>query len=271
MEDKKVKYNKIPDIIGKYEDDARDYLSKRKIKVKRRSVKKFNLAYKSGTVIKTVPEPGTKVKENETVKLYVAENRLFTIFLAIVVILLSVILTYGYKLSYVMMNTEGPYIKAEYSGYVKTNVVKVISLSELDNFTNYQYCVTSVDSFDKCVWNNIDTDFVTVSDSGKWYVYFRAYNSNNKKYSLPSNSVQVLIDREGPEIKTTYVKNKDKITIEIDAKDNLSGIKAYLYSIDGSTYLDTTKRFDLNTYELEKVYVKVIDQLDNETIKEIII
>ena len=269
MEKKKVQYNKIPDLVGKREDDARDYLSKRKIKVKAQSIKKFNLAYKSGTVIETVPAAGTKIKENDSVKLFVAENRLFTIFLAIVVILLSLIVSYGYKLSYVMLNTEGPYIKTEYSGFVKTNIVKVVTLSELENFTNYQYCLTTNSKYDSCVWNNIDTDYITVSDSGQWYVFFRAYNRNNKKYSLPSNRVQVTIDRDGPIIKTSYVKNKDKVSMEINAKDDLSGIKSYQYSIDGINYKETTAKFEFSVLNTDKIYIKVIDQLDNETIKEV--
>ena len=271
MEEKKVNYNKIPDVFGKREDDARDYLAKRKVKVKKKAIKKFNLAYKSGTVIKTEPPIGTKIKETETIKLYVAENRIFTMFLVVVVILLSIIATYGYKLSYVMINTHGPMIKADYNGYVKTNIVRVVTLSEMENFTNYQYCLTTSSTYDSCVWNNLETDFMTVSDSGKWYVYFRAYNRDNKKYSLPSNRLQVLIDRVGPDIKTSFVKNKDKITFEVDAKDDLSGVKTISYSLDGNTYKETYSTFDITTTNITKIYIKVVDQLDNETIKEVTI
>ena len=269
MEKEKVQYSKIPDVFGKREDDARDYLAKRKVKVKKKAIKKFNLAYRSGTVIKTEPPIGTKIKENETIKLYVAENRVFTMFLVLVVILLSIIATYGYKLSYVMINTQGPFIKSDYNGFVKTNIVRVATVSEMESFTNYQYCLTTSSTYDSCVWNNIETDFVTVSDSGKWYVYFRAYNRKNGKYSLPSNRVQVLIDRSGPELRTSFVKNKDKISFEVATKDDLSGVKSISYSLDGVTYKETYEKFEINSYNVSKVFIKVIDQLDNETIKEV--
>ena len=272
MEKEKVIYNKIPDVIGKYEDDARDYLGKKKIKVKKRSIKKFNLNYKSGTVVKIDPPVNTKIPEGRIVKLYVAENRLFTIFLALVVFLLGVIGYFGYKLSYVMLNVEGPFIKSEYPGYTANNIVRVVTKSGLDNFTNYQYCMTLSDNTNNCIWTNFEGTEFTIGDSGKWNVYVRAYNSNNKKYSLKSNKLEVLIDKEQPIIQNvSFIKNKNKIKFEIDAIDPLSGIKSYSYSLDGNVYTECKNEFELSYIYTNKIYVKVVDQLDNETIKEVTI
>lgn len=272
MDDKKVKYNKIPDIIGKSEDDARDYLSKKKIKVKKFSVKKFNLNYKSGTVIKVVPDVNTKIAENKYVKIYVAENRLFTLFLAFLVVLLGVIFYYGYQLSYVMLNVDGPYIQANQIGYTTSNVIRVTAKSELENYTNYQYCMTSSDNANNCIWKSFEGDEFVVSDSGKWNIYVRAYNNHKKTYSLKSNKVEVFIDREQPIISNVqFVKNRNKVKFEVEANDYLSGIKSYFYSLDGVTYIKTEEEFEVYDLTTDRIYVKVVDQLDNETIKEVII
>ena len=270
MEKEKVKYNKIPEIVGKYEDDARDYLSKRKIKVRKKSIKKFNLNYKSGTVVKVDPPEGTKIPENKIVKIYVAENRLFTIFLALIVFLLGIIGYFGYKLSYVTLNVDGPFIKSEYQGYTTNNIVRVVAKSGLENFTNYQYCMTLADNTNNCNWTNFEGTEFTIGDSGNWNVYVRAYDRNNKKYSLKSNKLEILIDKEQPIIKNvTFVKNKKNIKFEIDAIDSLSGIRSYSYSLDGYNYQETSEEFTLSKVFVDKIYIKVIDQLDNEIIKEV--
>jgi hypothetical protein len=270
MEKEKVKYNKIPDIVGKYEDDARDYLSKKKIKVRKKSIKKFNLNYKSGTVIKVDPPEGTKIPENKIVKIYVAENRLFTIFLALIVFLLGIIGYFGYKLSYVMLNVDGPFIKSEYQGYTTNNIVRVVTKSGLENFTNYQYCMTLADNTNNCVWTNFEGTEFTIGASGKWNVYVRAYDKNTKKYSLKSNKLEILIDKEQPIIKNvTFVKNKNNIKFEIEAIDSLSGIKSYSYSLDGYVFTETNEEFTLSNVFVDKIYIKVIDQLNNEIIKEV--
>lgn len=268
MDKENVKYNKIPEVVGKYEDDARDYLSKKKIKVRKHSIKKFNLNYKSGTVVKIVPEAGTKITENKSVKLYVAENRLFTIFLSLVVVLLGVIAYYGYQLSYVMLNVDGPIIKADYNGYTLNNIIRVVAKSGLDNFTNYQYCLTASTNANNCNWVNFEGNEFTVGDSGKWNVYVRAYNKNNNKYSLKSNKLEVLIDKDQPIItNVSFVNNKNIIKFEIDAVDYLSGIKKYAYSIDGINFIESNKSFTVTNVTAEEVYIKVTDKLDNETIK----
>ena len=268
MDKENIHYNKIPDVIGKYEDDARDYLSRKKIKVKKHSIKKFNLSYKSGTVVKIVPEVGTKIPENKIVKLYVAENRLFTLFLALVVALLGVIGYFGYKLSYVMLNVDGPLIKADYNGYTSNNIIRVVAKSGLDNFTNYQYCITASTNGANCNWITFEgTEFV-VGDSGKWNVYVRAYNKNNDKYSLKSNKLEVLIDKEQPIIDNVkFIKNKSTIKVDIKASDSLSGIKSYSYSLDGISFIDCRESFTTTVRSIDQIYIKVTDQLDNETIK----
>ena len=272
MDEKKVKYNKIPDIIGKYEDDARDYLSKKKIKIKPRSIKKFNLNYKSGTVIKVVPDVNTKIAENRYVKIYVAENRLFTLFLALIVVLLGVIFYFGYQLSFVMLNVDGPYIQADRIGYTTNNIVRVTAKSELENFTNYQYCITSSESTNNCIWKSFEGNEFVVNESGDWNVYVRAYNSNKKTYSLKSNAVEVQIDRERPEIKNVqYVVNRNKIKFDIEAYDYLSGIKDYYYSVDGITYFKTESEFEVTDLTSDIIYIKVVDQLGNETIRVVLI
>ena len=268
MEEKKTKMNKIPDVIGKYEYDARDFLERKKIKVQKHSVKKFNLEYKSGTVIDINPPVGTKISENKRVKLYVASNRLFTLILTIIVLILAFLGYKTYKHSYVMLNVQGPTISLEKDEYVKTNVVRVTKKSELNNATGYQYCKTTNTSSKNCIWIDFKGEEFSISDSGSWNVYVRAYNKNNNKYSSPSESVKVLIDRESPRINNvSFIKNKEDLTVEIDAIDSLSGIKSYLYSIDGTTYLETYSKFKLYNIKVDKIYVKVIDNLDNETIK----
>ena len=74
-----------------------------------------------------------------------------------------------------------------------------------------------------------------VASDGAGHVAFveKVYDNGDV---LPSNRLQVLIDRVGPDIKTSFVKNKDKITFEVDAKDDLSGVKTISYSLDGNTY-----------------------------------
>ena len=268
MEEKKTKYNKIPNVIGKYEDDARDYLNKKKIKVQKKSVKKFNLNYKSGTVIEIEPSVGTKLAENKKATLYVASNRMFTLVLSIIVLLLAFLGYNTYKHSYVIFSVKGPVITKEFDGFVKNNVVRIKKDSELKGLTDYQYCKTTLANTNNCVWMSFLGDEVNISESGRWYVYMRAFNKENKKYSLPSSPVEVQIDRDPPTIKNvTFVKENNKYNFEIDAIDLLSGIKLYMYSLDGINYIETYSKFKLNNLNIDTIYVKVIDNLDNETIK----
>ena len=268
MEEKKTKYNKIPDVIGKYEYDARDFLNKKKIKVQKHSVKKFNLGYKSGTVIAIEPPVGTKLAENKSVKLFVASNRLFTLILASIVLILAFLGYKTYKYSYVMLNVKGPTITAEKDGYVKNNVIIIEEESELKDLNGYQYCKTTVSNSKNCIWMNFIGSEVNISDSGSWYVYMRAYNNENNKHSLASNAVEVYIDRESPKINNViFTKNNNSINFDIDANDYLSGIKSYMYSLDGKHYIETTNKFKLENINTNSIYVKVTDNLDNETIK----
>lgn len=268
MDNKKINYNKIPNVIGKYESDARDFLHKKKIKVKKYAKKKFNLAYKSGTVIAIKPDVDTKISENETAILYVAENRIFTIILSLAVIILCLIGMKTYEITYVMLGVNGPVIEESTKYFSSSNTVTVTIPSELNNLTTYQYCLSTVKSADKCMWIDCN-DSITINDSGIWYVYMRAYNEYKDKYSNPSNPVEVKIDNNEPIIENiTFTKKDNKTIFEVLAIDEISGIMSYSYSIDGINYVKSSNRFKIDS-SYDKVYVKIVDKVGNETIKEI--
>ena len=145
-----------------------------------------------------------------------------------------------------------------------------------DSKLEYEYCVIPYKDTSTCEWIKTSDKGIDVTSSGVNYVYFRAISNN--KVSDESLSSKVMIDNEKPIVYSVDVdKNQQGITISVNAKDKLSGIKKYYYKIDNNNFIESNNNSytfsNIDIKEIDKVTIKVVDKLDNEitfekTIKE---
>jgi len=70
-----------------------------------------------------------------------------------------------------------------------------------------------------------------------YYVTFRAVDNEGRR-GYNSNTEVVYIDNNNPVIKNVKIKERttNTIKVEVEAKDEHSGIDKYLYSLDGKNY-----------------------------------
>jgi len=139
-----------------------------------------------------------------------------------------------------------------------------------DGLAYYEYCVREEESAKKCEWKKTETKNTKVTTTGMYYVTFRAVDNEGRR-GYNSNTEVVYIDNNNPVIKNVKIKEKttNTIKVEVEAKDEHSGIKNYSYSLDGEKYEEGKQNYTYSNLEKNKeyiIYIKVIDKVGNETI-----
>jgi hypothetical protein len=130
----------------------------------------------------------------------------------------------------------------------------------------YNYCITTEAKSSNCSWIRTDTKNVKISESGHYYIFFRGVDINNKS-SNDSNREEVFIDNDNPIIDSVDInKTSSVISVRVNAKEELSGIKAYYFSIDGKNFLEGENNYEFNGLKPNTeytIYVKVEDNTGN--------
>ena len=166
---------------------------------------------------------------------------------------------------------SSPVIEGGSREWAKTRTIKVKKDAYTKNgLSYYEYCVNTKNSTKNCDWKKTETKNTVVTITGKYYVVFRAVDTKGNKGNT-SNIEEVYIDNNNPVIKNIKIKNKTNtsVTVEVDAKDNESGIDGYYYSVDGVNYSKGKLTYTYSNLEINKeytIYIKVVDKVGNNTI-----
>lgn len=255
---------KIPNIRREKLEEAKEKLNTNGIKYKKEIKEKISLSIGKGKVISTEPPIGTEINKNDKVIINVSKfNMLPIIIIILLIILVSLI---GSSTISRIFSDDYPTIAKKGKDWVKSDIVYVVKEPNKDKIKNYEYCITNKKSIKNCNWKDTFTKNTEVSQTGKWYVYFKAKYVNNK-YSKISNVIEVFIDNESPiigNLEETITNNS--IKIKVNASDKHSGIEGYYYSINGSDYEKGENVREFNNLESNtnyKIKIKVIDKIGN--------
>ena len=106
------------------------------------------------------------------------------------------------------------------------------------------------------------TTTYTITKNGTYK--FTAYNKSNQAFT--KNVTIKNIDTESPTGTCEATINTNNTVIKVNAKDNLSGIKNYIYK-DSNNIINTstTNTYTYNKKTSKKVYVQVNDKVGNST------
>ena len=269
MEKKDNKKNLIvPNILGLELDIAGDILDDNNIKYEIQDKKIITFFRDKNCVAKTIPRRGKKIDKNDVVKIYASKCKIGPS-LILLLIILSVIIYYINTKTIVPFLFGEPSITADHDTWTDKAIVYVTDDADFNYSTidHYKYCVSKTKSSNTCDWKDTYTKSIEVSTSGIWYVWFKGISEDNNESSL-SNRLKVQIDNEAPTIssidKTTTTRS---IEVKVDAKDNLSGVNKYYYSIDNQEYIESNKSYTFTSLEENKTYninVRVVDKVGNK-------
>lgn len=120
---------------------------------------------------------------------------------------------------------------------------------KIDHVEGAKYSFNNSEYSDKnnyIIDTNIDTLEIKVKYKNKEYT---------KKIKIDN------IDKTGPIIKNASIKNN---ILTIDATDEISGIKEYVFIIDDKEYRTSENNYEIKKYK--KLIIKVIDNASNETV-----
>ncbi len=265
---------KIPDLIGKKIDEAKEILSKKKIKYFDETKTKLTVKETSGKVVKVEEKDGKLV-------IYESKNILLILIMVLAVLVLGFGITFGngifnsIKENIIETNIiTKPKITEGSKEWVKEALISIEEDSRSKKKIDYyEYCVIDEEDSDKCEWKRTDTKNVRITHTGHHYVFIRAVDEEGRKGR--EASTEVFIDNNAPIVADLKVVNRTKnsIRVEIYAKDDESGINKYLYSLDGINYVEGEDEYTFTNLEEGKeyrVYAKVIDRLGNEKIVSIL-
>ena len=107
------------------------------------------------------------------------------------------------------------------------------------------------------------TEF-TVSAEGEWKMaYFSVDNVGNVE---ERNVAMIKIDKTAPRTKFRRPEaiNTAKFTVEFDGRDSLSGIKTFVYSLDGGKSLIEANSISIETEGTYTIQVYAVDNAGNE-------
>ena len=130
----------------------------------------------------------------------------------------------------------------------------------------YEYCLSTEKDKKDCLWSRTTDSSILIDVSGHKYVYYRLLDANSKV--IKEDMQEVFIDNTEPIINEIEQLDEDKVTIRVNAIDNISSIDKYQYSLDGLEYFDGTMTYvfkDLSKDSNQIIYVKVIDMAGNST------
>ena len=260
---------KMPDILGLELDIAGDILNDNDIKYEIQDKKIITFFRDKNCVAKTIPKKNTLINTKDIVKVYPSKGKIGPL----LIILLILIGVFGYMIKTRTITPflfGAPYIEQASDNWNKSNIVYVSEDAHINNtkIDYYKYCISRSKSSSTCDFKDTYTKNIEISESGIWFVWFKGVGENGEESSL-SNRLKVTIDNESPII-TTIDKtiSTRSIEVKVDAKDSLSGINKYLYSIDNQEFIESNKSYTFTSLEENKNYsirVRVIDKANNYT------
>ena len=259
----------MPDVVGEAIEDAEKILKEKNIEITEVK-KKFDLFTKKDYVIKTEPEVGEKVEDKVVVT--ISRMKLLPLLLLCVLILFGGIM-FGTGTISRILTTSAPKIESKTHEWTKSGIVVVTKDAKMiDEVKNYEYCVTKRKTTIGCKWEKTETKNVEISKSGVWNVYFRGIDLKGRK-SKVSNRDYVRVDNDAPIIeKVKSSTGATTITLNVDARDEHSGVNTYYYKINDGEYVLGEKEYTLTNLEPNKEYkitIKVVDKVGNESEVEI--
>ena len=147
---------------------------------------------------------------------------------------------------------------------------EVVTFEEEKKADHYEYCVSATKDNKECLWSRTEATTLTIDTNGHKYVYFKLVDKDGKVNK--EDVKEVFIDTSKPIINDIQVLDEDKLTIRVDAVDNVSSIAKYYYSLDGENYTEGTMTYvhkDLSKTGTYTIYVKVEDKAGNTAIDSI--
>ena len=270
MAEKKRKNNLVvPNVLGLLPDIAGDVFDDHNIKYEIQDKKIISFFRDKNCVVKTVPKKGTSITSDEVVKVYTCKFKIGPW------LILAILITIG--ILYIL-NKSGatplffgePIIDINNKGYNSSSIIYVKDDADFNYSTidHYEYCVSKTKNANECSWERTNTKSFILSKSGTWYVWFKGISKDNDESSL-SNRLRVQIDNESPIInnidRTTTTKS---IEVRVNAKDDISGVDKYYYSIDNHEYIEGNKTYTFTGLEEDKKYnikIRVVDKAGNKT------
>lgn len=257
----------VPNILGLEADIAGDILDDLGIKYEIQEKQIITLLCDKNCVAKTTPKKNSVIKSDETLKIYTSKFKILPS-LIILIILIAGLVYFLNKTSVTPLFGGEPEISSSVNGWSDNNIVyitddAVFNYSEVDH---YKYCISKTRSSSECDWKDTYTKSIRLSNSGTWFVWFKGISINNDESST-SNRLKVQIDNESPSITTIdKVIASRSIEVKLDAKDNLSGVDKYYYSINDSEFIEDNKSHTFTSLDENTLYtinMRVVDKAGN--------
>ena len=267
MAKKKDNKQLVPNILGLELDIAGDVLDDQNIKYKIEDKKIITFFRDKNCVAKTVPRRNKPIDKDEVLKIYPSKCKIGPL-LIILILAITWIVMYINKHSIVPLFFSEPTISQESNNWESSKIVYITDDADF-NYSKvdyYKYCINKSKSSDSCDWKDTYTKNVRVSASGTWYVWFKAVSEDNNESYL-SNRLKVTVDNESPTIiSLEKTVTRRSIEIRVNAKDTLSGINKYYYSIDNQEFIEGSKSYTFTSLDENKTYsirVRVEDKVGN--------
>ena len=266
---KKVKDNNliVPDIKGLELDIAGDILDDCNMKYEIQDKKVITFWCDKNCVGKTIPKRNKPLEKNQVIKIYPCKIKLGPP-LILFIILASLLVYYINKHTITPFLFGAPEIEQTTSSWDNSKIIYVEDDADFNYSTvsYYEYCISKTKSNSDCNWKDTYTKSIRISDSGTWYVWFKGISEDYNESYL-SNRLKVQVDNEAPII-TSIDKTitKRSIEIRVNAKDSLSGISRYYYSINNQEFIEGSKSYTFNSLKEATNYdikVRVVDKAGN--------
>ena len=276
----------IPDLRDKELEEAQKILDKNKIKYEEETEKKYSLTVGKGKVVKTEPDAGYIYDEKKPVVIYESRGKWLILFIILAVLAVGALsLTYGKQildsLNEQIIEIQGK-VKApeidlsefeDENGNIVWTKANKIKLQKPDKrIKSYKYCIREEKSSKNCVWQETEEPIILIPGSGHLYITIIPIDENGKEGQ--KKEIEVYVDQNNPAVDKLEVIEVTTTTIKVRtlATDKESGIEKYLYSIDGVNYVEDNIQHlfkDLTPDTEYTIYVKVIDNVGNETLVSI--
>lgn len=268
MAEKRKKNNLVvPNVLGLLPDIAGDVFDDHNIKYEIQDKKIISFFRDKNCVVKTTPKKGTSISADDVVKVYTCKFKIGP-WILLGILLIGIILFILNRSGATPLFFGEPQIDVDNKGFNTSSIIYVkddadFNYSKIDH---YEYCINKSKNYNECTWNKTYTKSIKVSKSGIWYVWFKGISEDNDESAL-SNRLKVSIDNEAPiinDIDRTITTRS--IEIRVNAKDTISGIDKYYYSIDNREYIEGNKSYIFTSLEENRKYVvkvRVVDKAGN--------
>ena len=270
MAERKKKDNLIvPNVLGLLPDIAGDVFDDHNVKYEIQDKKIISFFRDRNCVVKTVPKRGTSITPDTVVKVYTCKFKIWPCLLISLLLIIGILFILN-KSGPTPLFFGAPVIDIDNKDYSESSIIYVKDDADFNYSTidHYEYCISKNKNYNECSWEKTYTKSLRVSKSGVWYVWFKGISKDNDESYL-SNRLKVQIDNESPIInnidRTITTKS---IEVRVNAKDLLSGVNKYYYSIDNHEYIEGNKSYTFTGLEENKKYnikIRVVDKVGNVT------